>query len=90
MELRIKEVLEKKNLKQKDLCDLMGRSTQYISNVVNGRGSISVPVLEEIAKALKVPVASLFADYVSEKKEEPKLSDTALCPHCHKPIKLTL
>lgn len=89
MELRIKEVLEEKNLTQKDLCELMDKSKQYINHVVNGRGSISVPVLEEIAKALKVPVASLFADYVSEKKEEPRLSDTALCPHCHKPIKLS-
>lgn len=89
MELRIKEVLEEKNLTQKDLCELMDKSKQYINHVVNGRGSISVPVLEEIAKALKVPVASLFADYVSEKKEEPMLSDTALCPHCHKPIKLS-
>ena len=88
MELRIKEVLEEKNLTQKDLCELLDKSKQYINHVVNGRGSISVPVLEEIAKALKVPVASLFADYISEKKEEPKLSDTALCPHCHKPIKL--
>ena len=66
MELRIKEVLEGKNLTQKDLCELLDKSKQYINHVVNGRGSISVPVLEEIAKALKVPVASLFADYVSE------------------------
>lgn len=83
MELRIKEILSEKGITQKELCEMLGKSKQYVSNIVNGRGSISVPVLEEIAKVLSVPVASLFADY--DKKPE----NAALCPHCGKAIKLS-
>lgn len=74
MELRIKEILNEKGMSQKELCDILGKSRQYVSNIVNARGSISVPVLEDVAKALSVPVASLFADY--DKKPE------HTCPYC--------
>ena len=83
MELRIKEILNEKGMSQKELCDIWGKSKSYVNHVVNGKGSISIPVLEELAKTLSVPVASLFADY--DKKPE----NLALCPHCNKPIKLS-
>ena len=83
MELRIKEILNEKGMSQKELCDIWGKSKQYVSLVVNGKGSISVPVLEELATLLSVPVASLLADY--DKQPE----NAALCPHCNKPIKLS-
>lgn len=83
MELRIKEILNEKGMSQKELCDIWGKSKSYVNHIVNGKGSISIPVLEEIAKVLSVPVASLFADY--DKKPE----NVALCPHCNKPIKLS-
>lgn len=83
MELRIKEILNEKGMSQKELCDIWGKSKSYVNHVANGKGSISIPVLEELAKVLSVPVASLFADY--DKKPE----NLALCPHCNKPIKLS-
>lgn len=83
MELRIKEILNEKGMSQKDLCDIWGKSKSYVNHVVNGKGSISIPVLEELSNVLSVPVASLFADY--DKKPE----NAALCPHCNKPIKLS-
>lgn len=70
-------------MSQKDLCDIWGKSKSYVNHVVNGKGSISIPVLEELSNVLSVPVASLFADY--DKKPE----NAALCPHCNKPIKLS-
>ena len=83
MELRIKEILKEKGLTQKELCEMLGQSKQDVNSIVNGKGSISVPVLEKVASVLSVPVASLFADY--DKKPE----NAALCPHCNKPIKLS-
>ena len=74
MELRIKEILNEKGMSQKELCDIWGKSKSYVNQVVNCRGSISIPVLEELSKILSVPVASFFADY--DKKPE------HTCPYC--------
>lgn len=72
---RIKEILDQKGLKAKDLAVKMGVSQQYISGIVREQGSASVSVLAKIAKILEVPVASLFEDYISEKEPHSVIID---------------
>lgn len=78
-ELRIKEIIKEKGITQKELADRMGKAPQYINNVVNGGKDTSVNILEAIADALDVPLASLFEDY------KPK-DGIILCPHCGREI----
>ena len=79
---RIKEILDQKGLKSKDLAEKMGVTPQYISGIIREQGSASVTALSNIAKALNVPLAALFDDYLHE-------DDTFLCPHCGRKIKIT-
>lgn len=76
---RIKEVLLEKGLKSKDLADMLGKSKQQISNIVNGNGSISMTMLNEVAEALNVPVWQLL---VSPKEVVGEGSNTITCPRC--------
>lgn len=59
--LRIKEILKEKGMTNADLQNELGVSKQYISNIVNGRQSVSMSRLAEIAVALNVPIWQLFA-----------------------------
>ena len=72
---RIKEILDQKGLKAKDLASMMKVTPQYISGIIREQGSASVSVLAKIAKALNVPVASLFDDYISEKEPHSVIID---------------
>lgn len=67
--LRIREILKEKGLSNADLIvklqdvthDEKPLSKQYISNVINGRQTVSMSRLSEIAKALEVNEWELFA-----------------------------
>lgn len=83
---RIKEILEQKGWKGKDLADKLGTSPQYVYGIIRGESSISIPRLQEIANILGVSISELFSDYKSSVLVEP---GTIVCPHCGNKIKLT-
>ena len=59
MKLRIKEVCKLRNTTQKELAEKLGVTETTLSRAANG--NTSLPLLEEIAVALGVEVAELFA-----------------------------
>lgn len=62
--LRLKEILEKKGMSEKDLANKLGVSRQYVNAIVRERRSCSMQMLKRLAAVLDVPVASLFDSYV--------------------------
>ena len=70
MKLRIKEVCKLRNTTQKELAEKLGVTETTLSRAANG--NTSLPLLEEIAVALGVEVAELFAPQ----------SDSIRCPKC--------
>lgn len=74
VELRIKDILKEKGMTAKSLADNMKKSPQYINDIINGGKGASLNTLKEIAKALGVPISSLFADYEQQA--------TIICPKC--------
>jgi transcriptional regulator with XRE-family HTH domain len=59
--LRIKEILKEKGISQIELAEKMGKSKQYISNILSGGKGMSIATLVEIAKILDVEFRDLFA-----------------------------
>ena len=83
---RIKEILDQKGWKAKELADKLGTTPQYVSGIIRGEASISIPRLQEIADILGVTIPELFSDYKATVTVEP---GTLVCPHCGNMIKLT-
>lgn len=82
--LRIKEILDEKGLSQKELAEMMGKSPQYISNILNADQGVSVNILIEFAKTLQVDFRDLFASTKDDR------TTIVTCPHCGKPIEIEL
>lgn len=82
--LRIREVLEECGATPQYLADCMGVSRQYINNVLSERGAVSVRILRRIAIIMRVPLASLFADYNAPFDK----SKPFKCPHCHADLRV--
>ena len=59
--LRIKEILKEKGISQIELAEKMGKSKQYISNILTVGKVMSIATLVEIAKILDVEFRDLFA-----------------------------
>jgi transcriptional regulator with XRE-family HTH domain len=59
--LRIKEILNEKGMTSKELAEKMGKSKQYISNILTGGKGMSIATLVEIAKILDIEFRDLFA-----------------------------
>ncbi len=70
MSLRIKEILKKKGMTQKDLAKLLSVTDVTISKILSGSPNVST--LERVADALGVEVAELFAPS----------RNVIRCPHC--------
>lgn len=77
IDLRIKDILHEKGITAKSLAESMGKAPQYLNSIINGGKGASLNTLQEIAKALDVPMASLFADYNPEIVDHP-----IVCPKC--------
>lgn len=73
MKLRIKQAAKEKGVTIVALSEMVGLTQPGLSNIANGKSSPSLETLERIAKALGVPVASLFED----------TSKYIECPVCH-------
>lgn len=79
---RIKEVMQEQGITGKELAEKLGKTPQYISGIVRGADSASVEVLSKIAKAMNVPLSSLFSDY--------NRSQTTRCPNCGHEIEIVI
>lgn len=86
--LRVRDILKERGQTQKDLANIMGKSPQYIANVLNSAQGISVNVLIEMAKALDIEFRDLFAPTRGETKSPETLPN--VCPHCGKPLKVKI
>lgn len=62
---RIKEVLEEKGVKQKWLCEKLGKSYTQVNGFVNNRNQPRLEILFQISEILGVEVKTLI-------KENPK------------------
>lgn len=82
---RIKEILDQKGWKAKELADKLGTTPQYVSGIIRGEASISFPRLQEIADILGVTIPELFSDYKATVTVEPGM---LICPHCGNMIKV--
>lgn len=71
MEIRLKELCQKKGTTQKDLALKLGVTEMTLSRAA--KGNTSLPLLERIASALNIPVSELF--------EAPKEGEIT-CPKC--------
>lgn len=71
MEIRLKELCQKKGTTQKDLALKLGVTEMTLSRAA--KGNTSLPLLERIATALNVPVSELF---------EPPKEGEITCPKC--------
>ena len=81
---RIKEILKDKGMTVNDLADSLGVSRQALSKQMQGK--MLVETAERIADALGVPLWQLFTSPDDVRKENENL----VCPHCGKPIKITI
>jgi transcriptional regulator with XRE-family HTH domain len=87
--MRIKELIKEKGYTQKEFAEKLGMSTVGLSQILAGKPSYTT--MEKIAKNLDVPIWQLFID-----KEDldvmyaPLETPAYVCPHCGKPIKLTV
>ena len=79
---RVKEILKIKNMTVSELAEQIGIEQSNLSNIINEKRGTSLPMLENIAKALNVPLASLFADY--------RESTSLTCPNCGEEIRINI
>lgn len=82
--LRIREVLEKRGILQKELADMCGISVVAVNRLLNGEKkdrSINVKTLFRIAEALKIPVSELF---------EKPAGVRCNCPECGSSMRILL
>ena len=71
VELKIKDLLEQKNISQKRLAEIAGLRESTISDIVRGsRTVINFEHLSKIAEALDIQDISLLIDFASEQNEE--------------------
>ena len=66
------------------LAKRMGISQQAVSQTIHGNPSLSR--LQKIADAIDIPLSELLIDDTTPPKAEPQMC----CPHCGKPIKISI
>lgn len=75
MNLRIKELMNEKKITGRMIADCMGKTPQYVSNILNGRG-MSLNALVELARILDVEVRDLFSPPAIKPKWQPAEGET--------------
>lgn len=72
--LNFKELRKKKNLTQKEFCELIGVSLRALSNYENGNTDITLKKVQEIADILEVDFFELFEKekLIFNNPQEPK------------------
>lgn len=88
MQNRTREILKKVGVKQVELAEKLGMTTVGINQLMR-TDQPKIETLEKIAKAIGVPVWQLYLtdeeieEVVAQHgKEQAKLSNVAICPHC--------
>lgn len=66
MELRIKEICERKDITRTQIEEATGLKKGYLSDLFNGKCNPTVETLQKIASALKVELWELFTSSTSE------------------------
>jgi len=64
----IKNLMDKKKLTQDEISQMIGKNRNTITNYFTGKTKIDVDTLEDVAKALEVPVSYFFEDKEDVKK----------------------
>lgn len=72
---RIKEVIKSKNKRVKDIAQIIGIEPPNFSNIINGKSTPSLDMLQRIASALNVHISELF------EKDTPN-DNIIKCPNC--------
>ena len=67
MQNAIKEVLSKKGIKQKFLCDKLGINESVLSLIISGKRKPSQDRLRALAKILNVSIKTLYPNVVCKK-----------------------
>ncbi len=62
----IRASLKERNLKQKDLAHILGRSVSYLSEQLNGVRQFSYNDIKILNRTFKIPLAELFDLYMEE------------------------
>lgn len=82
MKIRIKEIMQEKGISSVVLAERIGVSKVTVSNLINDKTMPSLKTMEDVAKALNVPMWQLFAS------PEEVGSNTFTCPKCGMKFKL--
>lgn len=82
MDLRLKEVLDEKNLSLVSLSEKTGIEKGNLSAIANNKKNPTVETLSKIANALEVPMWQLFAS------PEEVGGNTFTCPKCGARLRL--
>lgn len=82
MDLRLKEVLDEKNISLVSLSEKTGIEKGNLSAIANNKKNPTVETLSKIASALNISLTELF--------EKPNNGLYAICPHCGNEVKVEL
>lgn len=82
MDLRLKEVLDEKNMSLVSLSEKTGIEKGNLSAIANNKKNPTVETLSKIANALEISITELF--------EKPYNGLYGVCPHCGKNVIMVL
>lgn len=92
--LYIKEVMKEKGIMSKTLQEALGMAQTSVSYIINNKANPSFDTLVRIAEILEVPIWRLFYKETPKElqPEQPSVpqSPTIICPHCGKPIEISV
>lgn len=87
MEPRIKEVMKEKGMTSASLAEKVGIHKTSVSLIINGKMNPTLDTIEKMADALGVHFGDL---YISNMSKTEDLRPNTVCPHCGKPIEVSL
>lgn len=80
--------MKRLGITSKELAERLGKSPQYIGNLVNGGKNLSMNTLQSVAKALGVQEWRLLAPEEEVIANIPSGGQSIVCPYCSQPIEL--
>ena len=79
MKSRIKDLLKERGMTMSELASIIGTTQTSISRMLGENGNPTYETLMKVSEALGVEIQELFSE-----------SKTLPCPHCGKPIDVSL
>ena len=80
--------MKRLGITSKELAERLGKSPQYIGNLVNGGKNLSMNTLQSVAKALDVPEWRLLAPEKELMENVSHGGHSIVCPYCQQSIEL--